>query len=260
MRGLVLFASLAGAFCLRAPSKCVNNGQIALVFSDGPVEGTTQVLGALDDESMKATFMCSTVNIDHPGVADVIKDMASSGHTVGLRTNPIYSFSDMDETSIKDAISGELEVLEEIVGEKVKYITVNQEDVNNQDVLQVIDDLGLVLINYNYDMYGLDDDREDMLKRWELKLKTVRPQNTSYIVLQHDQRESELEILPEVVSSGRERGFEFVNMEECLQGADMGGDVDGGSGATIVSRNKAEKSGALAQATLAACFVGMLAL
>lgn len=218
-----IVSALGFASALRAPSSCVNKGQIALVFSDGPVDGTNDVLNTLSMEDVKATFMFSIVNIDHPGVADTIRQAVEEGHTVGLRTNPLYDFSDMSEEDIREAISMELSVLEEVAESKIKYISINQPDVNDQTVLQVIDELNLTLVNYNYNMYGTEDDAEDMLHRWNLKLKSVRPQSISYIVLQHDQKESELGIVPDVVADAQSSGFAFVNMDECLDGATMEG-------------------------------------
>lgn len=225
MRIATLIGFLVGVSAMRAPSSCVNKGQVALVFSDGPVEATPDVMDALAADNVSATFMFSIVNIDHMGVVDVIRKAVEDGHTVGLRTNPIHNFSDMSEDEIKEAISMELEVLEQVSGQTIRYITINQPDVNDQTVLKTIDDLNLILINYNYDMYGMDDDPESMIDRWNLKLKSLSPQSTSYIVLQHDQRESELNIVPDVISSASVAGFSFVNMDECLDGATMEGNA-----------------------------------
>ncbi|OAG30642.1 hypothetical protein NEIG_00154 [Nematocida sp. ERTm5] len=258
-----LFTMMMGVVnCLRAPSQCAKPGQIALVFSDGPVQSSPELLQTLSDESITATFMFSTVNIDHSGVADIIRQAVDDGHTVGLRTNPIYDFSEMDSEEIKEAIVGELNVLDELAGQKTKYIAINQPDVTNQTVLEVIDDLDLVLINYNYDMYGTDDDSEDMINRWKLKLKSVRPQSSSYIVLQHDQRESELGIVPDVVDMGSAAGYSFVNIDDCLSGVDMNGPAgsSGGSGDRTERTGTDRKNSAVSPLVLMGCMAGALAL
>ncbi|KAI5132895.1 hypothetical protein NEAUS04_0416 [Nematocida ausubeli] len=248
--------------CLRAPSQCAKPGQIALVFSDGPVQTSPELLQTLTDEGVPATFMFSTVNIDHGGVAEVIRQAVDDGHTVGLRTNPIYDFSEMSADEIKEAIVGELNVLDEVAGQKTKYIAINQPDVTNQTVLEIIDDLDLVLINYNYDMYGTDDDSDNMINRWKLKLKSVRPQSSSYIVLQHDQRESELGIVPDVVSMGSAAGYSFVNIDDCLSGVDMNGPGgSSGSGDDRSERTGVErKNSAASPLVLLGCMAGALAL
>ncbi|KAI5185650.1 peptidoglycan-N-acetylglucosamine deacetylase [Nematocida homosporus] len=261
MKLVALLAGLASVSAMRAPCSCAEKGQIALVFSDGPVQATPEVLTTLANDNISATFMFSTVNIDHTGVTDVIKQTVEEGHTVGLRTNPIYDFSSMSEDDIREAITMELNVLNEVAGQQTKYITINQPDVNNQTVLKVIDELDLVLINYNYDMYGLDDDSEDILNRWRLKLSSVRPQSTSYIVLQHDQRESELQIVPDVVKYGSEAGFTFVNLDNCLDGVTMdnGSGNDGEVGA-VIEPVKNKKNSAAAPALALACLVALLAM
>ncbi|OAG31768.1 hypothetical protein NEDG_00243 [Nematocida displodere] len=264
MRLIALLASLAGAYALRAPNRCVNNGNVALVFSDGPVQTTPELIDTLDAESVSATFMFSIVNIDHPGVAETICMAVEGGHTVGLRTNPIYDFKDMQEDEIKEAILMELTVLEEIAKIRIGYISINQEDTSDATVLKVIDELDLVLVCYNYDMYGSSDDADEMLGRWNLKLKSIRPQSTSYIVLQHDQKESELGLVPELISSGASSGFTFVNMEECLAGATMDGSgaSGGGSGCKepITRRDFSKKNSAMAPITSLACAALLLVL
>lgn len=263
---LLLFPILCEVIrCLRAPSQCAKPGQIALVFSDGPVQTSPELIQTLSDQAIPATFMFSTVNIDHSGVADVIKQAVDDGHTVGLRTNPIYDFSEMEEDEIKEAIVCELNVLDEVSGQKTKYISINQPDVMNQTVLRVIDELDLVLINYNYDMYGTDDDPDDMTNRWKLKLKSVRPQSSSYIVLQHDERESELGIVPDVVDMGSAAGFSFVNIEDCLSGVSMDG-PGSSSGSSASSADRSERTGterknsAMSPLVLMGCLAGALAL
>ncbi|KAI5170659.1 peptidoglycan-N-acetylglucosamine deacetylase [Nematocida sp. LUAm3] len=250
------------AHTMRAPCTCEKKGQIAMVFSDGPVQGTPNVLETLEDEQVQATFMFSTVNIDHTGVIDVIRKAIEDGHTVGLRTNPIYNFSEMSEEEVKEAISMEVDVMSEVTGEKIRYITINQPDMNDQVTLQIIDEMELILVNYNYDVYGTDDESDEMISRWKLKLKSLRPQSISYIILQHDQREVELCLVPELIGMARNAGFKFVNMDECLEGASMegsGGSGDGEGGAIVVNREK-KKSGAFAVITWMACLAGMLVL
>ncbi|KAI5190239.1 hypothetical protein NEMIN01_0938 [Nematocida minor] len=263
---IFLFTVLLGvANCLRAPSTCAQPGQIALVFSDGPVQTTPELVQTLSDQGIPATFMFSTVNIDHSGVSDVIRQAVDEGNTVGLRTNPIYNFSDMEEEEIREAIVCELNVLDEVSGQKTKYISINQPDVMNSTVLKVIDELDLVLINYNYDMYGTDDDCDDMLNRWKLKLKSVRPQSTSYIVLQHDQRESELGMVPDVVNMGDAAGFKFVNIDDCLSGVSMDGPAPSGGSAASCSSEPSERTGtnknsSMSPLILMGCVAGLLAL
>ncbi|KAI5180873.1 hypothetical protein NEOKW01_1114 [Nematocida sp. AWRm80] len=224
MNILLLLVFVTGILGMKAPNQCVSKGMIALVFSDGPVESTDSVLNTLQTEGISATFMFSTVNIDISGVADVIRKAVSEGHTVGLRTNPAYSFSSMCEQDIRDAITMELNVLDQVTQQRTEYISVNQPDVKDQTVLQIIDELGLILIDYNYDMYGTSTDCDEMMERWDLKLRSMLPQQTSYIVLGHDQRESELRLIPDVVEAGCSAGFVFVNMDQCLNGATMEGD------------------------------------
>ena len=262
MKLAVLLVAIASVGCQRAPNRCVNNGQIALVFSDGPVRGTPEVMEALQDENISATFMFSTVNLDHMGVTDIITDAIEGKHTVGLRTNPANDFSEMSEEDIRDCITREVEVMEGITNQRLKYITVNQDDVNNPVVLKTIKDLGLLMVNYNYDMYNLDTEADPMIDRWCRKLKVVPPKSASYIVLQHDQRESELGLLPDVVSNAHSAGFEFVNMDTCLDGAEMDGDPDDcdGEGAFIpTNRENSKTSGALGPVTATAiCLLGLL--
>lgn len=257
---IFLIISLFGTvLCLRAPNKCTNPGQIALVFSDGPVKATPELIQTLTDESIPATFMFSTVNIDSSGVGEIIRQAVEDGHTVGLRTNPIYDFSEMSEDEIREAIVCELNVFDEVSGQKTKYISINQTDVMNGDVLKVIDELDLVLIDYNYDMYGTDSDPDSIISRWNLKLKSVRPQSTSYIVLQHDQRESELGILPDVVDMGAASGFTFVTIDDCLSGATMDGGPSGAS-CEPTERTGVQKNSAISPVVLMGCLAGLLAL
>lgn len=263
MNIFLLIALISTVSCLRAPSKCASPGQIALVFSDGPVKTTPELVQTLTDEGIPATFMFSTVNIDNSGVGDIIRQAVDEGHTVGLRTNPIYVFSEMEEDEIKEAIICELNVLDEVSGQKTKYISINQPDVMNPVVLQVIEDLDLILIDYNYDMYGTDSDPDSIINRWKLKLKSVRPQSISYIVLQHDQREGELGIVPDVVDMGSASGFTFVTIDDCLSGVTMDGPSAQASCATEPIERTGSKrnvSSSLSPILLMGCMTGLLAL
>jgi peptidoglycan-N-acetylglucosamine deacetylase len=252
-----IFAALLlqGMLALRAPNTCVNKGQVALVFSDGPVPYSDEIVTVLAEEGITATFMFSVMNLDHSGVVERIKNAVDNGHTVGLRTHPEYQFNEMSESEIEDAIRMEVDTLKGITGQDVKYISINQDDAADQTVLGVIDGMGLVLVSYNYDMYGMDEDGDDMLKRWETKLNSIRPASISYIVLQHDQREEELGILPNVIGSAAQAGFTFVNMDDCLSGATMEG--DSASGSTAGPR---KKSSAAAPSFVILCLLPLLLL
>ncbi|KAI5193211.1 peptidoglycan-N-acetylglucosamine deacetylase [Nematocida sp. AWRm77] len=251
-----------GALCYRAPSTCVKKGDVALVFSDGPVTGTPNLINTLGEDNIQATFMFSLANIENDKVQDVIRYALEEGHTVGLRVSVMHDFAGESEETVRDSIEKEVSVMEEVMGEKLRYISINQDDVSNQKVLKAINELDLVLINYNYDMYGTLDNGEcdQMVDNWARKLKTMSAEKASYIVLQHDQRESEIEIVPRIVGAGRDEGFRFVSMDECLAGADMGdentaGHAGGADTGMVIEKRK--KSGALAPATIA---LGLLAL
>lgn len=61
---------------------CVNDGDFALTFDDGPSPVTASLLDILAEEGVKATFFVVGVNVYKEGLGDVLRRARAEGHEV----------------------------------------------------------------------------------------------------------------------------------------------------------------------------------
>ncbi|AFM99312.1 polysaccharide deacetylase domain-containing protein [Encephalitozoon hellem ATCC 50504] len=215
MLWLLYFAS---CWCAYVPDVCTSSGTIALHFVDGPVKGVTdRVLNALDELGVKATFSF-TVNQKVVGnVGQLYRRALNEGHSVGLRIDPRMddSYGDVSRDALEEHIDKEIDTIDGLSGTEVRYAfaPVNNGEVNSE-VYSVLTERGVLPIGYTFCPYDWDDP----MGEFEGMIEGSDPKHHSYIILMHDGQEGDTSRLERMVKIGEEKGYTFVNMDECLRG------------------------------------------
>jgi peptidoglycan/xylan/chitin deacetylase (PgdA/CDA1 family) len=86
-------------------SSCPNQNDWGLSYDDGPTQGTSQLLAALGDSSVKATFF--VIGSMAVGQENVLKEMDSAGHEMAAHTWTHHPLTAMSN----EQIVAELKVL-----------------------------------------------------------------------------------------------------------------------------------------------------
>lgn len=195
---------------------CTTPGKIAITFDDGPVSnGTSRILEEAQELGIKLTFHFTVHQKAKGNIGPIYRRAVEDGHTVGLRLNPGRDYDTMTPEEIDDDVERQVEAIDNLTGTKIMYAKAPIKDGQaNQDVYNILHQQGILLTSYTFCPY----DYPDPMGEFESLVKTANPKYESFIVLLHDQRESETPYLSEIVEIGEKNGYNFVNMDECLGG------------------------------------------
>ncbi|KAM0673311.1 hypothetical protein GVAV_003279 [Gurleya vavrai] len=234
-----LFFYALQIFC-ELPTKCSENGYIALTFDDGPTAHTEKVLDQLDELDVKATFHFTVQNIVRGNIAGLMRRAVEEGHTVGIRVNPKRDYDSMDSDAVKSDIEGQIKVLQKETGESIKFGRAPAPDnMVNEDVYEALKKEGALQTGYSYCFYHDAENSEQAVDQLEKILETSSPSYESFIFLLHEEMEKTFPLLEDIVRLGKKHKYEFVTMDECLKGYKPGEDSSSRKGSALKDKSSA---------------------
>lgn len=178
---------------------------VALTFDDGPHEEITpQILDILKKEKVPATFFLMGKKAEE--YLKLVKRMVKEGHQVGNHTYSHVDLSSLSNQQAKEEIQRAQEVIEKITGQTPILLRPPFGKVRENEVPE-----DLIVVEWNVDTLDwTGSSPAQILSRVQ---KQVKP---GAIILMHDQYEGTVEALEELIREVRERGYEFVTVEELL--------------------------------------------
>lgn len=183
-----------------------NIPQIALTFDDGPhAVFTEQLLDGLRDRGVVATFFLLGCNID--GNEDIVSRMQNEGHLIGNHTASHVQLTLLDSSAAGEEISSTNMKIFNITGHMPEYIRPpfgcwNESVAADIDMTAVLWDIDPL------DWKGKDTER--------IVSYICHNAEDGDIILLHDVYKTSVEAALEVVDYFKERGFEFVTVDELL--------------------------------------------
>ena len=190
--------SLSEVDCSKVP--CV-----ALTFDDGPSVYTSELLDALKEENVKATFFVlgKSASIQK----NTLKRMAEEGHNIG---NHSYDHKDFRKISDEEALKQIRltdEIVESITGEKPKYFRFPYGAHTDANLEMV----GRPVIMWNVD--PMDWKYREVGHVAEAMSKTA-PQG---IVLAHDIHKTTVQAIPQVIKNLKKQGYHIVSLDNLFR-------------------------------------------
>ncbi|KAM0323321.1 hypothetical protein ACHAQA_008913 [Verticillium albo-atrum] len=202
---------------------CVNPGQVALTYDDGPFSFTDSLLDILDAEGVTATFFLTGSNFGREMTVDpwpsVIQRAYASGHQLASHT---YTHPDLSAISQEERYSQMQlndDAFRSVLGFAPRYM---RAPFLSCDAACAADmaDLGFYIIDASLDTKDFEHNTYDTVYTSEEKFDNELgwdPAVDSAIVLAHDIHETTVSVLTQhMIRTLRERGFEPVTVGECL--------------------------------------------
>ena len=180
--------------------------RIALTFDDGPHSVFTgQLLDGLKEKGVVATFFLLGCNID--GNEDIVARMQADGHLIGNHTDSHVQLTLLDSNAAGKEISATNMKIFNITGHVPEYIRPpfgcwNDSIAADIDMMAVLWDIDPL------DWKGKDTER--------IVSYICHNAKDGDIILLHDVYKTSVEAALEVVDYFKERGFEFVTVDELL--------------------------------------------
>lgn len=183
-------------------------------------EDIPDILNTLKVYNVKATFFI--VGAWAERYPDSVRRISEEGHDIA---NHSYSHSRMagvDKQKIKNDIAKCTKVLEEITGKKCDLFRPSYGEYDN-NVIRAASELGLFSIQWNVDSldWRPDISQAEILNRIN---GNVKPGS---IILLHNDTANTSKILPTIITSLKEKGYELVPVSELIMRDNYWIDFDG---------------------------------
>jgi peptidoglycan/xylan/chitin deacetylase (PgdA/CDA1 family) len=203
---------------------CVNNGDIAITFDDGPYIYTPHLLDVLAQYNVKATFFIvgSNGNGDIDKVTqwtDIVKRTFNEGHQIASHTWDHADLTTLSSAARRDEMYKTEVAFANILGFFPTYMRPPYLAFDSACEADMAD-LGYHVISTNLDTKDYANDSPELIVNSERTFDEYTasdPGSSSYIVLNHDiHRETAYTLAEYEIRRIQARGFRAVTVGECL--------------------------------------------
>ncbi|PVI05812.1 carbohydrate esterase family 4 protein [Periconia macrospinosa] len=205
-------------------TECKKKGVIALTYDDGPCEWSSDLLDLLKKNGIKATFFVVGWRICNRGkdfmeneYTAIIERIIDEGHQIGSHT---WSHKSMDEMSSehrkRDMLKMEL-ALGNILGFVPTYW---RPPFNACKTKECLEDLGV--LGYHTSIWDINTkdwagDYAYAEDQFLTSISSAPSSESSWIAVLHETHERTVHGLTQwMIDRGREQGYEFATMGECM--------------------------------------------
>jgi len=218
---LILAAIFKTATAIQTFDHCINPGEVALTFNDGPsLEYTNTILDILEKENVKATFFISGEDCDlkfNEEAKQIIQREYNSGHTIASHTysHPV-GITDLPEEILRNDINKLSETIYDIIGVKPAFFRPPHGEYNDSS-LKVLKQCNMKA-NILWNLDSEDWNKEsNPLDRYKKIMNNLDVNSNSFITLNHDtEKRMALIDLHNIIQFVKESGYRFVTMDQCI--------------------------------------------
>lgn len=179
---------------------------LALTFDDGPRRATTaKLLEGLDQRGVQATFFLIGKQIE--GNEDLIRQMANSGHQIGIHTFDHVEPQTLSPAELTDQLTRTREALRAIVGDRAFYFRPPYGLVN--DNIRAC--AGSPIILWSVD----PEDWHNRSVQREINHIVTHVQDGD-IILMHDIFDQSVDAALQLIDRLRREGYVFVTVDDLL--------------------------------------------
>ena len=186
-----------------------NQPWVALSFDDGPAASTRDILDILKEHNTQAAFFLIGKNIS--GNEELIRRMVQEGHIIGNHSFSHHSLFDLfsSKRMLKDMDSMNQSV-QNITGFKPRFFRPPY-GVTNPNLKKAVMAGGFISVGWS--IRSLDTIIRNPHRLMNKILSAIRP---GAILLLHDTSQTTVDILPELLKSIRQKGFEIVRLDKMV--------------------------------------------
>ncbi|KAF9181389.1 hypothetical protein BGZ51_005456 [Haplosporangium sp. Z 767] len=205
-------------------TKCNTVGQVALTFSEGPSEATTQMLEILKEAKARVTFFANATWLDYMQYASVTRRAYQEGHLIGMTYRlPNDSSNTLTEAQLKADIAKYATKIFSLIGKYPKYVRLHDAGLKDPKLEPTIRQMGYTLVGFNLDQADYKfNTREKANKIAEIYDTTFKQQadafgrKASYVAVGYDIPASgAAAALPEIINAVIRNGYDMVRLDGC---------------------------------------------
>ncbi|KAI0879716.1 carbohydrate esterase family 4 protein [Hypoxylon argillaceum] len=207
---------------------CVNDGDIAVTFDDGPWNYTNDLLDKLASYQAKATFFITGTNL-HKGMINdpstpwpsVIQRMAAEGHQIASHTWSHENYSQLTTTQFQNQIYWNEIAFNDILGYFPTYMRPPYSICPTNTCGSQLATLGYHVVYFDLDTEGyLNDDPVDIQNSkdiWDDTVPGTNPCRNNFLQIEHDiHYQTVYNLTDYVLTSLFKSGYRSVTVGQCL--------------------------------------------
>ncbi|KAI2630521.1 carbohydrate-binding module family 18 [Xylaria nigripes] len=207
---------------------CINNGEIAMTFDDGPYNYTNDLLDKLAKYSAKATFFITGNNLHKGQLNDrttpwpaVVQRMAAEGHQIASHTWSHQNYSQLSNTQFLNQIYWNEIAFNDILGYFPTYMRPPYSICPTDTCGSQLANLGYHVTYFDLDTEGYlhDDPTQIQTSKniWDKAVVGTNPCQTDYLQIEHDiHYQTVYNLTDYVLASLFNNGYTAVTVGQCL--------------------------------------------
>lgn len=207
---------------------CVNQGQIALTFDDGPYIYTQQVLDTLAKYGAQATFFINGNNLGKGRIDDpskpwvqVLKNMYTAGHHIASHTWTHQDLTLLPASLRENQVVYNEMAFRNIFGWFPAYIRPPYGFcAGSSGCADYLSSMGYHIIYYDVDTKDYMNDNPNLIylsKNWFAGNVSATASGHSYMSLSHDvHQQTAISLVSYMLDTLKARGYKAVTVGECL--------------------------------------------
>lgn len=191
-------------------NKGKNRKWIALSFDDGPAAETSRILDILKEQNIQATFFCIGKNA--AANIEIVKRWSEENHLIGNHSfYHSFHFDWQSAGKMQKEIEKTNLLIESITGAKPTFFRPPY-GVTNPNLAKAIKRSQMYAIGWN--VRSFDTATKDQQK---LLARILRKVKGGDIILLHDSMSITADILTELITTLRSKGYSFVRLDQLLE-------------------------------------------
>jgi peptidoglycan/xylan/chitin deacetylase (PgdA/CDA1 family) len=196
-------------FFLESYNKGKDKNTIALTFDDGPGAETAVILDVLRDQQVPAAFFCIGKNV--AAGTEMLKRIDAEGHITGNHSfNHGFNFDWQSTAAMMKEMELTNNTIANIIG-KTPRLFRPPYGVTNPNLARAVSNTDMYSIGWSLRSFDTKaSDPKALLNKVQSQLKG------GDIVLLHDTKTITREILTDLITSARQKGFTFVRVDKML--------------------------------------------
>ncbi|HHV29038.1 polysaccharide deacetylase family protein [Acetivibrio mesophilus] len=184
--------------------------KIALTFDCAwGSEDIPDILNTLREQDVKATFFIIGVWAEKN--PDAVKMISDEGHDIANHSYSHYKMASLNNSAIKSEILKCDSALKKITGKDVDLFRPPYGDYNN-DVVRIARELNHYTIQWDVDSL----DWKPGITADEIKNRVLKNVGNGSIILFHNDTKHTAKILPEIITSLKEKGYGFIPVSKMI--------------------------------------------
>ncbi|KAH7056410.1 hypothetical protein BKA57DRAFT_388522 [Linnemannia elongata] len=205
-------------------TKCNTPGQVALTFSEGPSEATTQMLEILKEAKARVTFFANATWLEYMQYAGVTRRAYTDGHLIGMTYRlPNDSSKGMTDAELKADIAKQATKIFDLIGKYPKYVRLHDAGLKDPKLEPAMREMGYTLVGFNLDeadyKYNTREQAPQIAGIYEstfAKQADAFGRKGSYVVVGYDIPASgAAAALPDIIATIIRNEYDMVRLDGC---------------------------------------------